>query len=154
MSLPSIENAIKLAARLHKGQKDKAGEPYILHVLSVMVSKRLKTRKQRILAALHDTKEDCDCSDEELADLGYEQDIVAGRDRLSRRPDEDYDTFIERVAGGSVDEILVKLADLDHNADLTRIKDPKPSDLKRTEKYFRAILRLESELARRQAAQQ
>jgi len=37
VTMPSLEDAIALAVESHRGQKDKAGEPYILHPLRVML---------------------------------------------------------------------------------------------------------------------
>ncbi len=148
----TLEDAIQLAAQLHKGQKDKAGKPYILHILRVVTSRRLTTERQRILAALHDCMEDCGLTKERLRKLGYPLHIVRGLEYLTKRPGEEYEAFIERVAGSSdLDEILVKLADLDDNADLSRFKNPGPVDIKRTEKYQRAVERLEDEVGRREA---
>jgi (p)ppGpp synthase/HD superfamily hydrolase len=55
--MSTLETAIAIAAEAHEGQVDKAGAPYILHPLRVML--RLDTNEERIVAVLHDVVEDC-----------------------------------------------------------------------------------------------
>lgn len=51
-----LDKAILIASTAHQGQMDKAGEPYILHPLRVMFTRRTET--ERICAVLHDVIED------------------------------------------------------------------------------------------------
>ena len=61
-----MEDAIAFAAKAHVAQRDKAGEPYILHPLRVMLDPSLRTVEERITAVLHDVMEDCGVTEEEL----------------------------------------------------------------------------------------
>jgi (p)ppGpp synthase/HD superfamily hydrolase len=138
---PALEDAIKLAAALHKGQTDKAGAPYILHPLRVML--RLATEEERITAVLHDVVEDCGVTLGQLRDLGYGDAVVEALDFLSRRPEEDrYDAFIRRIQAGPDLARKVKLADLADNMDLSRIAEPTARDHQRVQKYRRAAAML------------
>ena len=132
----NLEHAIALAAKAHAGQVDKAGAPYILHPLRMML--RLTTLEERMVAVLHDVVEDCGISFEQLRAEGFSDEVVAGVDALTRREDETYEAFIER-AGQSPLGRRVKLADLEDNSDLSRIASPTARDLERLEKYGRAM---------------
>lgn len=130
-----LEDAIVAAARLHKGQVDKAGAAYILHPLRVMVA--VHPERARILAVLHDAVEDAgwEAVREHLGALPRW--LEEGLDALSRRHGEPYDDFIARVARHPLARV-VKLADLADNMDLSRLKRPTAADRKRIEKYRRA----------------
>jgi hypothetical protein len=132
----TLEHAIALAAKAHEGQIDKAGAPYILHPLRMML--RLITTEERITAVLHDVVEDCGWSLEGLRAEGFSEGIVTAVDALTRRPNESYETFVLRAAANPIGR-RVKLADLQDNSDLARIAAPTQRDYERIEKYRRAI---------------
>jgi (p)ppGpp synthase/HD superfamily hydrolase len=124
--MPTIEDAIALAAKKHKGQKDKIGKAYIYHTLNVML--RLETDEERIVGVLHDIVEDCGITLLDLRNFGYSNTIVEAIGYLTKSPEEenDYDAFIDRVKQGPILAIKVKLADLADNMDPTRqTKDSK-----------------------------
>ena len=133
--MPSLEESIMLAVRAHKGQKDKAGAPYILHPLRLML--RMETDTERIVAVLHDVVEDSPYSFEALSKAGYPPEIISALDCLSRRENEPYDTFIERVKTNPLTR-KVKLADLEDNMDIKRFKTMTEKDLKRLDAYRKA----------------
>lgn len=137
---PTIDDAILLAVSLHKGQKDKAGEPYILHPLRVML--RLKTYEERMVGVLHDVLEDCGVTLQFLRNLGYNEKILEALNLITKLPKEkdDYESFILRIKkGGSALAIKVKCADLEDNMDISRIFNPTERDHKRIRKYHKAI---------------
>ena len=154
---PTLEDAIRLAAFLHAGESDKSDEPYILHPLAVMLDRSLTTEVERMTAVLHDTVEDCGITVDFIRKRGYPGSVVEALEYLTKRPEEEaadgdsrdererkYAAYIERVASGPPLVRKVKLADLRHNADLSRFKSPSRWDIERTEKYTRAIARLEA----------
>ena len=138
----NLEDAIILAATLHKGQVDKGGSSYILHPLRVMF--RLKSERARIVGVLHDVLEDCDITPADLRAKGYDDKIIEALDYLTKRPEEenDYDAFIMRVATGPELAKQVKIADLEENLDLSRIDRTSEADLLRVQKYKRAVATL------------
>ena len=142
--MPTVEDAVILAATLHKGQKDKAGAAYIFHPLRVML--RLQTEEEQIVGVLHDTLEDCNISPEELRVHGYNKNILEALDFLTKRPEEeeDYNVFIERINQGPELARRVKIADLRDNMDLSRFSHPTEKDYRRKEKYERALAILSS----------
>lgn len=134
--MSTLERAIAIAAEAHAGQVDKAGEPYILHPLRVMM--RLETTDDRIVGVLHDVVEDN--ATWPLAALraeGFSDAIIQAVDAVTRREDEDYETFVRRAGRNEIGR-RVKLADLADNMELTRIKAPKPEDHARLERYRKA----------------
>jgi (p)ppGpp synthase/HD superfamily hydrolase len=137
--MPTLEDAISLAAKAHRGRKDKAFAPYILHPLKVML--RMKTKDERIIAVLHDVVEDTKYTLENLRKAGYSQKILRSLDYLTKRDGEEYEEFIKRIRPHPLAR-RVKIADLKDNLDLKRIKKPKQRDFMRMEKYCRALSEL------------
>ena len=134
--MSTLERAIAIAAKVHAGQVDKAGAPYILHPIRVMM--KVSTPEERIAAVLHDVIEDSDHTFEGLRREGFSEEIVEAIDALTRRREESYMEFVTR-AGANPIARRVKIADLEDNCDLSRIKDPKERDYKRLEKYREAL---------------
>ncbi len=131
-----LEKAIIIAVSAHQGQVDKGGDPYILHPLAVMLS--LEDEIERICAVLHDVIEDTDITLEYLKNEGFSNEVLTALDALSRRKDESYDEFIDRIINNKI-ACHVKLADLKHNMDLSRIKQPSQKDYDRIKKYQKAV---------------
>jgi len=84
--MSNLETAIALAANTHAGQVDKAGQPYILHPLRVML--QVSEPHERMAAALHDVVEDTDVSLESLRKQGFPEEVVEAVDALTKRDGE------------------------------------------------------------------
>lgn len=134
--MSTLERAIVIAAEAHVGQVDKAGAPYVLHPLRMML--RLSTSDEMIAAVLHDVVEDCGLSLEMLRADGFSEQVLEAIDSVTRRAEESYEEFVLRAASNSIGR-RVKLADLRDNSDLSRIKHPTARDYARVEKYRRVI---------------
>jgi (p)ppGpp synthase/HD superfamily hydrolase len=133
-----LEKAILLAANAHAGQIDKAGNPYILHPLRMMLA--MDTESEMIAAVLHDIVEDTQITFEELRKQGFSEDILEAVRHLSKHNDEDYVAFIEQISRDPIAR-KVKLADLEDNMNIRRLKDQdylNESDVARLKKYYRA----------------
>ncbi len=140
--MPTLEDAIALAMKAHLGQKDRVGEPYILHPLRVMF--RLgwdAPEAARIAAVLHDVVEDTAIQLRDLRRLGYSEEVLAAVELLSRRPDDSYEQFIERVLPNSIAR-RVKRADLEDNMELRRLPTVTAKDLERLARYRSAWARI------------
>jgi hypothetical protein len=133
-----LEAAIALAAEAHRGQVDKAGQPYILHPLRVML--KLEREDKRIAAVLHDTVEDCGL-ELGLIKQQFGADIADAVDALTRRKGESYSAFIERCGANDIAR-AVKWADLCDNMDLSRLAEVTDADSARNAKYAKARERL------------
>jgi (p)ppGpp synthase/HD superfamily hydrolase len=137
----SLAKAIRIAAVAHENQTDRAGEPYVLHPLRVMT--RVQGEEEKIVAALHDVVEDSDWTLDMLRDEGFSNKIVEAVDALSRRVDETgkkekYEAFVRRACENPLAK-RVKEADLLDNMDFSRLPKVGPDDLKRMDKYHRAL---------------
>lgn len=111
---PTVEDAIALAAMLHRGARYPSpdSEPYVFHSLRVMF--RFADPLDQMTAVLHDVVEDTTFTLDDLRAAGYRRVVVDAIDALTRRPDERYERYIERVVGNPVAR-RVKTADLEEN---------------------------------------
>ena len=123
-----IERSIGIALKSHKGQKDKAGLPYILHPLTVM--NKVTAADEKVVAVLHDVIEDTDITIEDLEEYEIPDFVIEAVDAISKRDDEEYMEYIKRCGENGIAR-RVKLADLEHNTQQDRIKYVKASTLKR-----------------------
>ena len=131
----SVRAARALAEKLHRGQVDKAGLPYITH--PERVASRLDTEDACVVGWLHDTVEDTGLSlDEVRARCGPE--IAAAVDAISRRDGEDWDDYLARVKANPL-AARVKISDLIDNSNLSRIPKVTMKDVKRQAKYNKAL---------------
>ncbi|MBU1238296.1 HD domain-containing protein [Myxococcota bacterium] len=138
--MSTLEKAIGLAATVHAGQTDKAGVPYILHPLRVMLNQT--TNETRITAVLHDVVEDSDMTIGDLRHMGFSQNILDAIEAVTKRSGEPYEDFIKRSAKNPIAK-LVKKADLLDNIDISRIASPTQADTERIAKYEMALKYLE-----------
>ena len=135
--MSTLERAIVIAAEGHAGMTDKAGAPYILHPLRVMLA--MTSRNDQIVGVLHDVVEDCrGWTLDKIRDEGFSAEVVEALDSVTQREGEDYFSFVRRAAANPIGR-RVKMADLKDNSDLTRIREPQQRDLDRIEKYRDAI---------------
>lgn len=148
LSMSTLERAIALAATVHAGQRDKAGAPYILHPLRMML--KMKSVEAQMAAVLHDVVEDCGVTSALLVYEGFPTAVVEAVGALTKRivngAEEPYDEFIQRAAQNPIAR-MVKLADLEDNMDLSRIAQPTQKDFERIEKYKAAKLVIERSIA-------
>lgn len=141
--MATVEDAISIAALAHKGQTDKAGKPYLLHPLRMMM--KMESEAAMIVAVLHDVVEDTNVTFGELREKGFSEEVLDALDCVTDRKDqgETYDDFVERVLTNPV-AIEVKIADLEDNMDIQRIAEIKEKDLQQLAKYHKAWLLLKN----------
>lgn len=134
-----LEKAIGIALRAHAGVSDKAGAPYVLHPLRIML--RMADPVDMMVAVLHDVVEDGGpaWTFEALAKEGFSKEIIEALEHVTKLPEEDgdYDSFIRRASRNAIAR-RVKLADLEDNMRLDRIAEPTKDDFERLKKYQRA----------------
>ena len=134
MHISKPELARILAAYAHQGQTDKAGRDYILHPMAV--ADQMDTDEEKTVALLHDILEDTSVTEATLKNL-FGPEIADAVISMTRRPGEPYDDYIRRLGKNPLAR-RVKLADLRHNMDLSRLPVVTDQDLQRAEKYRRA----------------
>ncbi len=130
--MATLERAIAIAASAHAGQRDKAGQPYILHPLRVMLA--LQSDEERIAAVLHDVVEDTAVTLADLQAEGFAPAVVAAVEALTKRDGEGRLEAARRAAANPI-ALRVKLADNAENMDLPRIANPSEKDFARLEEY-------------------
>ena len=139
--MSTIEKAIEIAVAAHKGQKDKSGADYILHLLCVM--ERGKSEIEKICGVLHDVLEDSEWTFEKLENEGFSNEVIAVLRCITKESEkEDYDVFINRIAQNPI-AIEVKINDLLDNMDITRLKELNEEDVKQLNKYLKAFWKLQ-----------
>lgn len=131
-----VERAIEIAIEAHAGQRDRAGQPYILHPLRVMLAQ--DDDASRVVAVLHDVVEDSDWTPDDLRREGFPEGIIVALDALTRREGEPYMDYIDR-AGANQTAREVKIADLRDNG-FNPQRTP-PEHL--LDRYAKALARLE-----------
>jgi (p)ppGpp synthase/HD superfamily hydrolase len=134
-----LERAIRLAAKVHKGQVDRFGHPFILHVMRVVT--HAKDNDERMLAAIHDVLERSDLTIADLREKGFPEHVLLALTHISRVPNEDYDGYIDRVAKNAL-ATRVKVIDLADKMDLRDVGQLSVADLKRYNKQLEAYERL------------
>ncbi len=130
-----IEKAIKIAVDAHQGQIDRYGQPYILHVLRVMLAG--ENREEQICGALHDVVEDSDWTTEDLLKEGFPAHIVEVVRLMTIEAGDDYQQKMDDLEGNEL-AIKVKLNDLRDNMDLKRYNLLDEKDRLRVNKYLSA----------------
>jgi len=145
--MATIDRAIMIASIAHAGQKDKAGKPYILHPLRVMLtvaSDKNATDEQKIVAVLHDVIEDTYVQEQQLRENGFSEDIINAIKSVTKIEGESRIDAAKRTKLNAIGRV-VKLADLKDNMDLSRIENLTAKDLLRVAEYeeVKKILELE-----------
>ena len=131
-----VDLALSIARKAHEGQLDKAGVDYIEH--PIYVASQVDTEEEKAVALLHDVIEDSPVSAEELLQAGLPETVVTAVHVLTKKKEQDYQTYLETVKKNPLARV-VKLADLKHNSDLSRLSSITEKDRERLKKYKKAI---------------
>ena len=133
-----IKAARELAKRAHDGQLDKAGEPYINHPLAV-ASGVGDDEAAIIVALLHDTIEDTALTFDDLKDFLTAEEMSALK-LLTHDKAVPYVDYVRAIKGNDLAR-RVKIADLKHNMDLTRLPTLTDADRERIETKYKPALK-------------
>ena len=136
MKQSQSEKAYKIAKKAHLGQVDKAGEAYIKH--PEKVASFVKTDEEKAVAYLHDVIEDTELTLENLYEYDFSKEVIEAVDIITKKRGEDYQSYLNSVKKNKLAR-AVKLADLRHNSNLTRLTKVTEKDIERKEKYQKAI---------------
>ena len=136
----NIETALKLCIKAHAGQKDKASECYALHPITVMMN--LKHDEYAVdylvVALLHDILEDTQLTLEDLRKYGISSTQEESLLLLTKSKNTNYFDYINALKSNDI-AIAVKIYDLKHNMEITRLKTITEHDIKRIQKYHLAL---------------
>ena len=137
---PITKKALKLCFEEHKEQVYKSGMPYVFHPFHL--AEQMKTEETTVVALLHDLVEDTDYTIEDLTSMGFSKSITDAIALMTHANDVEYMDYVCEIKNNPIAKV-VKLADLKHNADLTRLDVVDEKALRRREKYLKAIELLE-----------
>lgn len=138
---PKTKKALKLCFEAHKNQIDKSDMPYVFHPFHL--AEQMKTEETTVVALLHDVVEDTDYTLEELSNMGFDKPIIDALALLTHDPAVEYMDYVKAIKSNPIAK-AVKLADLRHNSDLTRLDIVTEKALERQQKYLKAIAFLET----------
>lgn len=130
------KKAMKLCFKVHKKQVDKSGLPYVFHPYHL--AEQMDDETSTVCALLHDVIEDSDYTYDDLAEMGFTAEIIDVLKLLTHDKGTPYQDYIKKISENQVAK-KVKIADLTHNSDLTRLNNVDDAVLERIKKYKRAI---------------
>lgn len=133
---PLTKRAMKIAFDVHREQVDKSGLPYVFHPFHL--AEQMQDELTVCTALLHDVIEDTPMTLKELAEAGFPQEVLDALALLTHDDAVPYMDYVQKIAENSIAK-AVKLADLAHNSDLSRLDTVDDYALTRVQKYRDAI---------------
>lgn len=135
---PLTKKALKLCFEAHKEQVDKTDMPYVFHPFHL--AEQMTDELTTVCALLHDVVEDTDYTLSDLTEMGFPREVTDALELLTHDPAVPYMDYVANAARNPIAR-AVKIADLKHNSDLTRMEPDEIDEwaLKRNEKYKRAL---------------
>ncbi len=129
------KTAIKIMYEAHKDRKDKSGLPYVFHPWHVAES--MEDEECTCAALLHDVIEDTDMTIDDLRNAGIPEEVLEALVLLTHEKGKPYMEYVRELSGNRIAR-RVKLSDLTHNMDITRLDEPSKKDIERLDKYRKA----------------
>lgn len=137
---PKTKIAMKLCFDAHKEQTDKSGLPYVFHPFHL--AEQMQDEATTIVALLHDVAEDTDMTLEQISRFGFGEEVMVALALMTHSDEVPYMDYVRAIKPNPIAR-AVKLADLKHNSDLSRLDEVTSKALQRREKYLQAIALLE-----------
>lgn len=132
---PQTRKAMNVMYEAHKDQFDQSGQPYVFHPFHV--AEQMEDEVTTVVALLHDVVEDTDLTLDDLRGMGFCEEACQALDLLTHRKDVPYMDYIRRIKTNPI-AVKVKLADLAHNSDVSRMDGMTEHDRQRQAKYQEA----------------
>ncbi len=136
----ATKKALKLCFEAHKEQVDKSGMPYVFHPFHL--AEQMTDEVTTIVALLHDVVEDTDYTLHDLEDMGFGKEVIDALALLTHDNAVPYMEYVQNIKGNPIAK-AVKLADLRHNSDLSRMDAVDEKAMERNKKYQAAIALLQ-----------
>ena len=133
---PLTKKALKLCFEAHKNQVDKTGLPYVFHPFHL--AEQMKDEYSTVCALLHDVVEDTEYTFEDLIKMGFPNEVIEALKLLTHADDVPYMDYVKALSVNPIAK-AVKIADLTHNSDTSRLDVVDEYALKREEKYKKAL---------------
>ena len=138
---PMTKIALKLCFEAHKDQIDKSGMPYVFHPFHL--AEQMADENTTIVALLHDVIEDTEYTLDDLRKFGFAEDVLSAISLMTHSDDVPYMEYVMKIKTNPIAK-AVKLADLKHNSDMSRLDQITQTDEERAKKYKQAIELLEN----------
>lgn len=129
------KKALQLCFEAHKNQVDKTGLPYVFHPFHL--AEQMTDEISTVCALLHDVVEDTEYGFGDIRAMGFPQEVIEVLGLLTHQEDVPYMEYVKKIKGNSV-ATRIKLADLRHNSDASRLDVVDEQALARMEKYKKA----------------
>ncbi len=136
------KKALKLCFAAHKDQVDKSGLPYVFHPFHI--AEQMHDENTTVVALLHDVIEDTEYTLADLKEMGFNQEVLDAVGLMTHSNGVPYMEYVAEIKRNEIAK-TVKLADLKHNSDLSRLDNIDEDALNRVRKYEKAIKMLETE---------
>lgn len=137
---PMTKKALTLCFAAHKDQTDKSGIPYVFHPFHL--AEQMDSELTTVVALLHDVVEDSEYTLADLTDMGFPAEVTDAVALMTHGEGVPYLDYVAKIRENPIAR-KVKLADLRHNSDLSRLDRVDAKALARVEKYAAAIRLLE-----------
>ncbi len=134
------KRAMRICFDAHKDQVDKSGLPYVFH--PIHLAEQMQDENTTIVALLHDVVEDTDITLENLRQEGFCDDVINAIALMTHGDKVEYLEYVKKIKPNPIAR-AVKLADLRHNSDITRLDVVDEKAIKRRNQYLEAIEMLE-----------
>lgn len=135
------KKAIKLMFDKQKNEIDKGGMPYVFHPFHL--AEQMESEDEVVVALLHDIIEDTDVTIKELTKMGFTKQETDAISIMTHNKNDSYEKYIKKISTNKL-ATKVKIADLKHNLDITRLNEIKTKDLEKIEKYKKSLRYLEN----------
>lgn len=133
---PLTKKALKLCFEAHKNQVDKTGLPYVFHPFHL--AEQMDNEIATVCALLHDIVEDTEYTFEDLKNMGFPNEVIEVLKLLTHEENVPYMDYVKALSINPIAK-AVKIADLMHNSDTSRLDVVDEWALKREEKYKKAL---------------
>ena len=133
---PNINKALNLMYEAHKGQKDKGNIPYVFHPYHI--AEQMNTEDEIIVALLHDVIEDTNFTLEDIKSYGFNNNIIEALKVITHDKKTNYTDYINKISKNKL-ATKIKIRDLKHNIDISRIPNPTEEDYNRVNQYKKAL---------------
>jgi (p)ppGpp synthase/HD superfamily hydrolase len=138
---PLTKKALTISFTAHKDQVDKSGMPYVFHPFHL--AEQMTDEDTTVVALLHDVVEDTDYTLEDLKNMGFAPQVLEALALMTHTEDVPYLDYVARIRENPIAK-AVKLADIAHNSDSTRL-DPNDPRIGRWQAKYAAALRVLAE---------
>ena len=130
------KKALQISFAAHKNQTDKSGMPYVYHPFHL--AEQMDDENSVCVALLHDVVEDTDMTLADLIRAGFPKEVTDALALMTHDDLTPYMDYVERLSHNPI-AAKVKIADLAHNSDLTRLDVVREKDRERVKKYHKAM---------------